>query len=136
MVVMPIVAIVPLVVIVSGASPEQGLVILFTLGAYGYLGAYLLASASLPFFLRRIGEDTYSSWILGALTPLVLGFMLWKATSVSILTGSLQAFVYAGVLLISIAYSTILKVRSPERLSSVGIYDETVDADLYRGGSN
>lgn len=136
MVVMPIVAIVPVVVIASGASPEQGLVILFTLGAYGYLGAYLLASASLPFFLRRIGEDTYTSWILGALTALVLGFMLWKAASVSILTGSLQAFVYAGVLLISVAYSTILKIRSPERLAAVGIYDETVDADLYRGGSN
>lgn len=130
---MPIVAVVPIGVIISGASPERGLVNLFTLGAYGYLGAYILASASLPFFLRRIGENTYASWILGAVTPLVLGFVLWKAATVSIDKGNLLALIYGGVLLASVVYAVILQLRSPERLASVGVYDETRTSDLFDG---
>lgn len=134
MAVMPVVAGVPIAVIISGASPEQGLVTLFTLGAYGHLGAYVLASASLPFFLRRIGEDTYTSWILGPATALALGAVLWGATTVSIRTGHLQAFIYGGVILASVIYSMFLHLRVPERLASVGIYDETRELDLFQGG--
>ncbi|WP_427019147.1 APC family permease (plasmid) [Pseudarthrobacter sp. P1] len=134
MVVMPVVAIVPIAIIISGASPEQGLVNLFTLGAYGYLGAYVLTSASLPFFLRRIGEDTYASWILGSATSLALGAVLWMAATVSIHTGSLQTFIYGGVLLASVLYALFLRLRVPERLASVGIYDETRELDLFHGG--
>lgn len=131
LVIMPVVAIVPITVIISGASPEQALVHLFTLGAYGYLGAYVLAGASLPFFLRRIGENTYSSWILGAATSLVLGLVIWKSTTVSIQTGNLQVLIYGGVLLASVLYAMFLRHRFPERLASVGIYDETRKSDLF-----
>lgn len=131
MVVMPVVAIVPIALIVSGANPQQGLVQLFTLGAYGYLGAYILTSASLPFFLHRIGENTYASWILGSVTSLALGLVLWKAATVSIQTGSLQIFIYGGVLLASVLYAWFLRLRFPERLASVGIYDETRQSDLF-----
>jgi amino acid transporter len=133
MAVMPLVAAVPIAVIFSGISPHQGLVLFFTLGAYGYLGTYILASASLPFFLHRIGEDTYASWILGIVTPLTLGFVLWKAATVSTNTGDLQAFIYAGVLLASVVYALILHLRLPERLASVGVYDESQDSDLFLG---
>jgi amino acid transporter len=129
--VMPVVASVPIIIILSGVSPEQALVNLFTLGAYGYLGAYILASASLPFFLRRIGENTYASWILGAATFLVLGVVLWKAATVSIHAGNLQVFIYGGVLLASVLYAMFLGLRFPERLASVGIYDETRESDLF-----
>jgi hypothetical protein len=130
---MPVVAIVPIAIIISGASPEQGLVNLFTLGAYGYLGAYVLASASMPFFLRRIGEDTYVSWILGAVTSLALGAVLWQAATLSIRAGNLQTLIYGGVLLASLLYAVFLRLRLPERLASVGIYDETRELDLFHG---
>lgn len=132
-VVMPVVATVPIAVVFSGTSPEQGLANLFTLGAYGYLGSYILASASLPFFLRRIGENTYTSWILGAATSLALGAVLWTAATVSVRTGNLQTLVYGGVLLASVLYAVFLHFRSPERLASVGIYDETRESDLFHG---
>jgi amino acid transporter len=133
LVVMPVVAIVPIAVIISGASPEQGLANLFTLGAYGYLGSYIFASASLPFFLRRIGEDTYASWILAAATSLVLGAVIWNAATVSIGTGNLQTLIYGGVLLVSVIYAMFLHLRLPKRLASVGIYDETQESDLFHG---
>ncbi|WP_172411877.1 amino acid permease [Arthrobacter globiformis] len=131
--VMPVVAAVPVVVIISGVSPYQGLVSLLTLGAYGYLGSYILASASLPFFLRRIGESTYSSWIVGGITTLAVGALFWTAAAASIRTGSLQTVVYAGVLLASVLYATFLRLRFPKRLESVGIYDETRELDLFQG---
>lgn len=134
MVIIPVVAIVPIALIVSGASPERSLVNLFTLGAYGYLGSYTLASASLPFFLRRIGESTYGSWILGSATTLALGAVFWTAAAASIRTGSLQTLLYAGVLLASVAYATFLHLRFPRRLATVGIYDETRELDLFQGG--
>ena len=125
---------VPIAIILSGASPEQGLANLFTLGAYGYLGSYVLASASLPFFLRRIGENTYASWVLGAATSLVLGAVLWTAATTSIGTGNLQTLIYGGVLLASVIYAMYLHRRLPMRLASVGIYDETRESDLFHGG--
>jgi hypothetical protein len=130
---MPAVAIVPIAIILSGTSPERGLVDLFTLGAYGYLGSYILASASLPFFLRRIGENTYGSWILGAASSVTLGAVLWTAATASVRTGNLQAVIYGGVILASVIYAMFLRLRLPERLASVGIYDETRELDLFRG---
>jgi amino acid transporter len=133
-VVMPLVAVVPIAVIISEADPQRALVNLFTLASYGYLGSYILASASLPFFLLRIGEDTYASWILGAATALVLGALLWTAAIVSLRAGNLQALIYGGVLLVSAIYAMILHLWLPGRLASVGIYDETRELDLFPGG--
>lgn len=133
MLIVPVVAIVSTAVFILAATPEQGLVNLLTLGAYGYLGSYILASASMPFFLRRIGESTYSSWILGAVTTVALGAVFWTAAAASIRAGSLQTLVYAGVLLASVLYATFLRLRLPGRLGSVGIYDETRELDLFNG---
>ncbi|MET3175163.1 UNVERIFIED_ORG: amino acid transporter [Arthrobacter sp. UYCu721] len=132
--VMPVVAIVPIAIVISEARPDQGLANLFTLGAYGYLGSYILASASLPFFLRRIGENTYASWILGAATSLVLGAVLWTAAATSIGAGNLQTLIYGAVLLGSVIFATVLQRRLPMRLASVGIYDETRESDLFHAG--
>ena len=131
---MPVVAAVPIAVVVSGATLQQGLADLFTLGAYGYLGAYVLTTASLPFFLRRIGEDTYASWILGPVTSLTIVAVLGEAAAVSIRTGNVVTFIYGGVLLLSVLYAIFLRLRFPQRLASVGIYDETREMDLFRGG--
>jgi amino acid transporter len=130
----PVVAAVPVGVIISGAAPQQGLAALFTLGAFGYLGAYVLATASLPFFLRRIGEDTYVSWILGPATSVAIVAVLGEAASVSIRTGNLETIVYGCVVVASVVYAFFLRFRSPQRLASVGIYDETRELDLFPGG--
>ena len=80
------------------------------------------------------GRTTYASWILGAATSLVLGAVLWMAAAASIGTGNLQTFIYGGVLLASVIYAMFLHRRLPQRLASVGIYDETRQSDLFHGG--
>lgn len=131
--VMPIITLVPIAIITLGVKPEQGLVNLFTLGAYGYLGSYVLASASLPFFLRKIGENTKTSWILGALTSLAIGLVLWNAAAISVQTGNLQAYIYGGIVLASIVFTILLRQFAPRRLAGVGIYDETRESDVFDG---
>ena len=133
MIVMPMVAAVPIAVIVGGAPLQKGLAALFTLGAYGYLGAYVLSTASLPFFLRRIGEDTYFSWVLGPATSAVIIAVLGQAATVSIHEGNFAFLIYGGVVVASILYAAFLRWLSPERLASLGIYDETMELDLFRG---
>jgi amino acid transporter len=133
--VVPVVALVPVLLLVSGVSPEQGLANLFMLGAYGHLGAYILTSASLPFFLRRIGEDTFVSWILGAGVALAIGAVLWGSATVRVRAGDLQVLVYGMVLLVSVIHGLFLQMRQPGRLAGVGIYDETRELDLFKGGS-
>ncbi|MBT8163644.1 APC family permease [Arthrobacter sp. GN70] len=134
--VMPVIVLVPIVMIVSGASPTEGLVNLFILGAYGYLGSYILASASMPFFLRRIGEATFGNWVLGAVTSLALGAVFWTAASVSLRAGNLQTVIYVAMLLASVIYARMLHRRSPKRLDSVGVYDESRESDLFHGRPN
>lgn len=129
--VMPIITVVPILIIVSGTTPEQGLTSLFTLGAYGYLGSYVLAGASLPFFLRKIGEVTYASWVLGAATTLVIGVVLAASALVSVQTGNLHSYIYGGLVIASIVFGVALHRFAPQRLKDVGIYDETRESDVF-----
>ncbi|MDQ0618171.1 APC family permease [Arthrobacter globiformis] len=128
---MPVITAVPITMVVFGVSPEKGLTNLFTLGAYGYLGAYVLASASLPFFLRRIGEGTWFSWALGGLTVGAVAFVVWNAVSVSAQEGNIQAGVYGFILTLSVLHAQLLRWRSPARLDGVGIYDEPRESDIH-----
>lgn len=128
---MPVITGVPILMVLYGVSPEKGLTDLFTLGAYGYLGAYVLASASLPLFLRRIGEGTWTSWALGGVTVGAVAFVVWNAVAMSAQEGNVQAVVYGSLVALSALYAQFLRWRSPERLDGVGIYDETRESDLH-----
>lgn len=128
---MPVVAGVPIVLVLSGVSPERGLADLFILGAYGYLGAYVLASASLPFFLKRIGEGSWLSWGVAGLTLGAVTFVVWNAVSVSVQEGNFQAVIYGALLTLSVLYAQFLLWRTPSRMDAVGIYDETMVSDLH-----
>ncbi|ABM10733.1 putative amino acid permease (plasmid) [Paenarthrobacter aurescens TC1] len=127
----PVVAGVPIVMVLSGVSPEKGLIDLFTLGAYGYLGTYVLASASLPFFLRRIGESTWLSWGMGGLTVGAVVFVVWNAVAVSVQEGNFQAVIYGALITLSVLYAQFLLRHSPSRMDAVGIYDQTSDSDVH-----
>jgi hypothetical protein len=52
--------------------------------------------------------------------------------TVSIQAGSLEAFIYCGVLLVSVVFTALLHLFAPRRLAGVGIYDETRDSDLFQ----
>lgn len=131
--VIPVIAAVPVAVILSGTTPAEGLTNLLMLGAYGYLGSYLLACAASPLFLHRIGEGSRGAWIMGGVTTVILLLIGWEAVGVGGADGKLRTLVYVGFLAAAVVYTLALRWLAPARLAAVGIYDETRESDLLNG---
>lgn len=127
-VVLPVVVVVPVTLLAAGLPPAQVLADLLTLATVGYLVAYLLVCLAAPLFLRRIGELTPA--------PVVV-----TAVLVPVLVVVLVAFVvsaWGGVVPVAIAvlvaagsgWLAWLRRRRPAQLAEIGVYDETVTADV------
>lgn len=127
---MIVVTALPVALLLSGSSPEQGLRIFLTLSACGYLGSYLAACISAPIFLRRIGESSPTIWVLSAVTTVILLFLAINAVIFAMRDGSALVAIFGAVTLVSVLYTLTLRLVAPARLQAVGIYDETQRADL------
>ncbi|MBJ8343796.1 APC family permease [Antrihabitans sp. YC2-6] len=129
---MVVVTAVPVIALLLGASPEDGLRMFLTLSACGYLGSYLAACIAAPVLLRRIGESSAYVWVIGTVTTVALLFLAVNATVSTVRDGNRMIVVYGAILVLAAIYTAVLGVALPERLRAVGIYDETQRADLLR----
>lgn len=127
---MSVVTVAPIVVLVLGSAPDEALRTFLTLSACGYLGSYLSGCIAAPVLLHRIGESTKGTIALSAVTVTILVFLFANAVFVSVRDGATLLLGYGVLMAIAIAYTVILKLRAPQRLSAVGIYDETQRTDL------
>lgn len=130
-VVMPVVVAVPAVLLAAGIPGPRVLAGLLLVAIAGYLVAYLLVCLAAPLFLRRIGELTA--------TPVLV-----TAVVVPILLAALVAFVVSAwggavpVVLGALASACLgwlgwLRWRRPAQLAAIGVYDETISADVLGG---
>lgn len=130
-VVLPVIVCVPVLLVVL-AHRDRVLADLLTLSAFGYLGSYLAVCVAAPLFLHRIGEATGRasalSWTTAAVVALTLGYAVLSYGSARPATA--VAFIAAVVVGGALAVATAR--RSPGGLARVGVYDETVAADLAR----
>ena len=126
MVIMPVVAIVPIALIISGASPELGLVNLFTLGAYGYLGSYILGQR-VPALLLAPDRREHVRQLdpRGGNLARRRGGVLDGGGGIDCAQAICRPSSTPVSCSPSIIYATFLRLRLPGRLASVGIYDET-----------
>ncbi|MVU77035.1 amino acid permease [Nocardia sp. ET3-3] len=116
--------------LLSGAEPQDGIRSFLTLSALGYLGSYLPACLATPALLRRIGESSRVVAVLGSVTALLLG-VLMVAAAVSARSDNVTVVIaYAAVMAAAIAYTVALRLRAPDRLRGIGIYDEPRPEDL------
>ncbi|MBF6088455.1 APC family permease [Nocardia cyriacigeorgica] len=130
-----VVAVVPVVVLAVGATPEDGLRAFLTLSACGYLGSYFAVCVSAPVLLRRIGENSARLWALGALTAMLLLFLAGNAAISTVRDGNRVILVYGLIMAAAVVYTGYLAVFRPARLAGVGIYDETQRSDLARAAT-
>ncbi|SDC60216.1 amino acid/polyamine/organocation transporter, APC superfamily (TC 2.A.3) [Geodermatophilus telluris] len=132
--VLPAVVGVPVLALALGARPRGVLVGALTVSAAGYVVAYVLACLAVPLFLRRIGE----------LTPLPLaGGLVAGAAGLAVLTaavagaargdGAVTAAVTVAALAPGVAWALWLRWRAPERLRSVGVYDQATVSSVLPG---
>jgi amino acid transporter len=132
--VLPVVVGVPVVALFAGAAPRTVYTNGLTVSAFGYVLAYTLACLAMPAFLRKIGE----------LTPLpAVGGLLAGGAGVLVLGGAMAGASWSGnpamaaVFLLAVLPGALragwLRWRAPERLESVGVYDEATASSVLPG---
>ena len=104
-------------------------VLLLTVASAGYLVAYLLVCLAAPLFLHRIGELTAPPVVATAvIVPILL--VVSGAYVVTALGGPVPTVL--GVLVAAVlAWYGVLRLRRPDRLRGIGVYDETSAGDVH-----
>jgi amino acid transporter len=126
---LPIVAGVPLVLAILGVDPREAMQVTLSVGATGYIAAYVLVCVAAPVFLRRIGEFTLWPAVIAVVSALVLG----AALVTFLIAGSDPiALVSVGVaVLLAVVFVTVAGRR--RRSLTLGAYDEPVAAQVLGG---
>ncbi|WP_232665191.1 APC family permease [Pseudonocardia sp. TRM90224] len=126
---LPVAAAVPAALLGAGTPGQDVLRILLTIATAGFLVGYLLVCLAAPLFLRRIGELTPGPVIITAVTVPALA-----ATCIAFLLSALDGpvpVVLAGLLAAVLGWYVWLRLRHPDRLAAIGVYDETSAADVH-----
>jgi amino acid transporter len=130
-VVVPVVVVVPVALLASGLPAAQVLADLLTLATVGYLVAYLLVCLAAPFFLRRIGELTPVPVVVTAvLVPVLLVVLVAFVVSA---WGGVVPLAIGALIVVGLAWLLWLRRRRSAQLAAIGVYDETVTADVLGG---
>lgn len=131
--VVPITVAVPLVLHAVGWSPWQSLQFLIVVAAAGYLAAYVLATAALPVFLRRIGEATLRTGIVAAIAAVGLAAVLVTYLLVMVSDEPIAVVVVAALAVLATVTYLHMRVARARALDRVGFFDHTTPSDLLGG---
>jgi amino acid transporter len=124
---------VPVALLASGMPGGGVLTLLLTVASAGYLIAYLLVCLAAPLFLRRIGELTAPPVVATAvIVPILL--VVSGAYVATAIDGPVPV-VLGGLLLAGLAWYAALRIRRPDRLRDIGVYDETSAGDVHGLGT-
>ncbi len=121
----PIVAVVPIVMLVRDVAPLSIFGYVGTVGTFGYMLAYLLMAASLPIFLNRRGESSAAAVVLSVLVVLSLLYVVYKNVyPVPPSPLNRLPYIFAALLLVGLLWYLVVRITHPERTRRVGTYEE------------
>jgi amino acid transporter len=124
----------PVVLLAAGVPLTSVLVTMLTLAACGFLLAYLLVCAAAPVFLHRIGELTWPAVAVSAvIVPILLVVLV-----AFVVTRPLSGILLGGLAVLGAVGYLILRLRRPDALAGIGVYDETTTGDVlfpHRGAA-
>ncbi|MEV6067751.1 APC family permease [Nocardia sp. NPDC052001] len=130
---MPVVTVVPALLLAAGITNRQAVGILLVVSAGGYVLAYTLVCAAVPFFLRRIGEFMVGPVLVATVAALALAGCL-----VVFLGTEWRGPRAAGVVLFLLGVAVGLMVfRRARRRGAllVGTHDIPIGADVLGGSA-
>ena len=127
----PAAALVAAALVASGVPPTKLFTTLLNVAGFGYLIAYLMVCAAAPVFLHRIGELTRGAVTAAAIAAAALLGALVVFT-LSAVDGPYR-LLFAVLAAAGLAWFGWLRLRRPQQLAAIGIYDETTAADLLDG---
>lgn len=121
----PIVAVVPIVMLVRDVLPLDIFGYVGTVGTFGYMLAYLLMAASLPIFLNRRGESSGAAVVLSVLVVLSLLYVVYKNVyPVPPSPFNRLPYIFAAALLLGLGWYLFVWLTARERTRQVGTYEE------------
>jgi amino acid transporter len=121
----PVVGLVPIIMVATGTTPFNVYAYAGTLGTFGYMLAYLLMAAALPFFLRRRNEANPLSTVLAVVVVAALLYVFFKNVwPVPPSPYNLLPWIFLGVLIAGLAWYFSVRARNPEVLAEVGMMEE------------
>jgi amino acid transporter len=131
--VVPVTVAVPLVLHAAGWSPWQSLEFLIVVSAAGYLFAYVLATAALPAFLRRIGESSARTDLVAVVAAGGLGAVLITYLAVSVEGEPVAVIVVGGLAVLAALWYLYVRRTRSRALAGAGLFDHTTSSDLLGG---
>lgn len=121
----PIVALVPIVMVVRGSAPLVAFAYIGTVGTFGYMLAYFLMAVSLPIFLRRRGESSTGVIVLSVVVVLSLLYVFYKNVyPVPPSPFNRLPYIFAAALLLGLGWYLFVWLTARERTRQVGTYEE------------
>lgn len=136
-VVMPVIAGVPIVFAGLGRQSWQGMTPLMVCSVLGYMVAYMLVAISAPVFLHRLGESTARSLLIAGVTAilLVLSVLCYVSTQLGA-NGGIGVALLLVLGIAGISWYRLRLRRDPGLAGRLGMYDETITADLLEPASD
>jgi amino acid transporter len=127
-VVVPVLVVGLAATIAAGTALGPLLVFLLTVATGGFLVAYLLVCLAAPVFLRRIGELT---WPAVAATAVIVPILLAALVAYVLASGRTPVVVVlAALAAAAVGWFVWARLRRPAEVAAIGVYDETVAADV------
>lgn len=128
---LPVIAGVPLLLVAGGVDMRDAMHVTLSVGAAGYIVAYILVCVAAPVFLRRIGELTAGPAVTAGVAAVALAAAL-GAFFVHDALGGGSLVLVIGVLAAVFA-AVIALLRRRHGPGSIGAYDEPVAAQVLGG---
>ena len=121
----PVIALVPVVLMIGGRGPFDVYAYVGTVGTFGYMVGYLLMAVALPFFLRRRGEGNPASTVLSVVVVAALLYVFYKnVIPVPEYPLNLLLPIFAVLLALGMGWYFLVRSRRPEVLAEVGSTEE------------
>jgi amino acid transporter len=124
-VIAPVVGLVPVVMVATGVTPLEVYAYTGTIGTFGYMLAYVLMAAALPFFRSRRGEGSVPATALAVVVVAALVYVFYKnVVPVPDYPYNLFPWIFLGLLLLGLAWYAAVRVRKPQVVAEVGSTEE------------
>jgi amino acid transporter len=124
-VIAPVIGLVPVLMVATGVTPLNVYAYTGTIGTFGYMLAYVLMAAALPFFRWRRREASVPATVLAVVVVAALVYVFYKnVIPVPDYPYNLFPWIFFALMVLGLAWYAVVRVRRPQVAAEVGSTEE------------